>query len=123
MSTNLNVQMVKISVSDIERAVPFYRDVLGLNEDFVMAEYGWAQFSAGNLPVALYVPGKGGGNGTAGQADCLHFSTSDHEGFRAQLHKAGVNAELHKGDDDTAYYELRDPDGNTFKVMLSQAEG
>ncbi len=121
MSNLLDVKMVKIPVSDIEKAVPFYRDVLGLQEDFVVAEYGWAQFSAGNLPVALYVPGMGGGDGEAGKADCLHFSTSDEAGMRDQLTKAGVDPEthLHRGNDDTAFFELQDPDGNQFKIVLA----
>jgi len=124
MSTPITVQMVKIPVSEIERAVPFYRDTLGLKEDFIMAEYGWAQFSAGNLPIALYVPGMGGGTGTAGQADCLHFSVSDVDSFRARLVQADIDPDqhLHQGDDGMSYFELQDGDGNTFKVSLPQSE-
>lgn len=124
MSTILTVQMVKIPVSDIEVAVPFYRDVLGLKEEFVMAEYGWAQFSVGQMPIALYVPGMGGGNGVAGQADCLHFATADEDAVRANLVKAEIDPDkqLHQGDDGTRFFELQDPDGNQFKVMLPQTE-
>lgn len=124
MTVKLNVQMVKIPVSDIARAVPFYRDVLGLSEDFVMADYGWAQLRAGNLPIALYVPSMGGGNGAVGQTDFVHFITSHVEEFREQLHNANIDPDkhLHTGDDNSQYFELSDPDGNTFKIMLQMTE-
>jgi len=94
-----------------------------LSEDFVMAEYGWAQFSAGNLPVALYVPGMGGGTSAAGSVDCLHFATNDENAIRSRISDAGLNpdAHLHSGDDGSSYFELKDPDGNTFKIMLTKA--
>ena len=120
MAVQLAVNMVKIPVTDIEKAVPFYRDVLGLTEEFIVAEYGWAQFNAGEFPIALYVAGKGGGNGVAGQTDSLHFSTDDDEGLRAQLAAADINPDEHRhtGADGAVFYELQDPDGNTFKIML-----
>jgi catechol 2,3-dioxygenase-like lactoylglutathione lyase family enzyme len=124
MSDKIRVQMVKLPVSNIEKALPFYRDVLGLAEAFVVAEYGWAQLHAGAMPVALYVPGMGGGQGEAGKADCLHFAVADGAAFRAQLVAAGLEPEehLHRGADETSYYELRDPDGNLFKVFVQKAE-
>lgn len=120
MSIDMIVQMVKIPVADIERAALFYRDVLGLEEDFIVVAYGWAQFSAGNLPVALYVPGKGGGTGTPGQSDCLHLTTSDADAFRARLTAAEIDPDSHfyTGADHISYFELQDPDGNTIKIML-----
>ncbi|NDJ77060.1 MAG: VOC family protein [Chloroflexi bacterium] len=124
MPVEITLKMVKIPVSDVERAAPFYREVLGLREDFVVPEYGWAQFSAGDMPVALYVPGKGGGNGTAGATDSVHFCITQPDDFRQQLRAAGLDpdAHLHQGNDGTTFFELQDPDGNTFKVIVAQPE-
>src|SRR5258708_21837332 len=51
--------LIKIPVSDIQRSAAFYRQTLGFEQEFVAAEYGWAQFKAGELPLALYKPGMG----------------------------------------------------------------
>ncbi|MCA9915412.1 MAG: VOC family protein [Anaerolineae bacterium] len=120
MPTNITVQMVKIPVSDIDKAVPFYRDTLGLTEEFIVPEYGWAQFKAADVPLALYVPGMGGGNGKAGEADCLHLAITDADAFRVQLVAGGIEPDgcYHQGNDGSAYFEVQDPDGNTFKVMV-----
>ena len=124
MSVSIAVQIVKIPVSDIEKALVFYRDTLGLEEEFTAPEYGWAQLRSGNLPLALYVPGMGGGNSKAGETDCLHFAISDAEGFRSQLAKANIDPDRHQysGNDGTSYFELEDPDGNICKVMFSPAQ-
>lgn len=118
MSQEIVVQMVKMPVSDIDKAVAFYRDILGLSEDFVVAEYGWAQLSAGNLPIALYVPGMGGGKAEAGKADHLHLAVTDLDVFGHVLGQHNVQAQLHTGNDGTTFYELADPDGNVIKVGL-----
>jgi catechol 2,3-dioxygenase-like lactoylglutathione lyase family enzyme len=117
---SMRVQMVKIPVSSIDGAVPFYREVLGLREDFVMAEYGWAQVCADDMPIALYVPGMGGGNGVAGKCDSLHLATDDEAGLRERLTTANLDPDtyLHTGDDGSRFYDLQDPDGNTVKVMI-----
>lgn len=120
MTTELNVQLVKIPVSDIHQALEFYRDLLGLTPEFVVAEYGWAQLRTGNLPLALYVPGKGGGAGTPGAADSLHLALGDDAPLRQRLADAGmvVDQLLQRGNDGATFYELTDPDGNRLKIMV-----
>ncbi len=119
MST-ISVQMVKIPVDDVGVSVPFYRDVIGLSEDFVMAEYGWAQLSAGNLPIALYQPNKGGGQGKPGVFDSLHFATDNLDPIMKRLKENGVDTSdmPFTGDDGSLSIDLDDPDGNRIKVML-----
>ena len=120
MTTELVVQLVKIPVSDIDRALGFYRDILGLTPEFVMARYGWAQLRAGNLPLALYVPGMGGGAGEPGSADCLHFAVADDAPLRQRLATGGAPVPPpQRGDDGSVFYELADPDGNRFKTFIS----
>lgn len=70
---SVQLSLVKIPVSSVETAVPYYRDVLGLEEQFSVPEYGWAQFLVGEFPIALYEPGPGGG-GSSGECDSVHFS-------------------------------------------------
>jgi predicted enzyme related to lactoylglutathione lyase len=125
MSTNntIALHMVKIPVSDVSTAVGFYRDVIGLSEDFVVTEYGWAQLSAGDFPIALYESGKGGGKGVVGGCDSLHFRLNDLSAITQRLTDAGFSESdiLHQGNDGSTFLEINDPDGNTIKVMLVTA--
>jgi len=116
----MKLLMVKIPVSDIDKVVPFYRDVLGLKEEFIAPQYGWAQFSMGDIPLALYVSGQGGGNGVVGACDSVHLVADDANSFRQRLVDASIDADtfLHTGNDGTVFYELKDPDGNTIKVFI-----
>ena len=56
------INVVSISVTDLDRARAFYRDALGLGEPvYDLPEVGWIEFStgsnAGNLSVTLAEPG------------------------------------------------------------------
>ena len=96
--------------------------MLGLESEFIAAEYGWAQLKASNLPIALYEPNKGGGVGIAGSCDSLHLSVTDLEPIRQRLSENEVDPDAvqHTGNDGTIYLELNDPDDNTVKVFLQQ---
>lgn len=120
MSEMPSMILLKIPVRDVTTASTFYRDVVGLEQDFVAAEYGWAQFNASNLPIALYEPGKGGGVGTAGDCDSLHLGVADPDPVRQRLRDNGINpGDVEQaGNDGTVYLELQDPDGNTIKIFL-----
>ena len=71
---NCQLGLVKIPVSDVQLCAGFYRDVLGFTEEFVMAEYGWAQMQAGNLPIAVNKPGMDGGDANVGGSTGFHLS-------------------------------------------------
>ena len=116
---SLDISLVKIPVSNVEAAAPFYRDVLGLAQEFVVGDFGWAQFSAGNLQLALYEPTKGDGATPAGTSDHIHFCTFDAEGFKDRLRDAGMTPldYIQKSADGTVFFELRDPDGNVFRIF------
>lgn len=116
---SLSLQMLKIPVSDIEKSVLFYRDVLGFKEEFVAEQYGWAQFSIGDLPLALYVPGLGGGNGQVGGSVGFHFKTDDLETLYADYQAKGANIPdgIFQGNDGSAGIDVYDPDGNIIKIM------
>lgn len=108
---------VKVPVSDVTRAAAFYRDGLGLTEDFVVAEYGWAQLSTATVPICLYVPGKGGGAREPGGDTGIQLRVADAAVMHARLSgDDGVDGELSTGDDGTVTFMARDPDGNLVQV-------
>ena len=111
--------MLKIPVNDVEQAADFYRDVLGFKQEFVVPEYGWAQFTIGELPLGLYVPGKRGGNRSPGGSIDFQLLTDDLEALHQRCVAAG--AETGEGivtsNDGLAFFEVSDPDGNILKII------
>ena len=120
---SVQLSLVKIPVSNIDTAVPYYRDVLGLEEQFFVPDYGWAQFLVGDFPIALYEPGEGGG-GSSGQCDSIHFSVADIEATHHLL--LTRNADIPRGveiaADGMLFFELYDIDGNVIKVLQAQKQ-
>jgi len=120
MDESYEIQLIKVPVSDIEASSRFYVENLGFEAQFVVAEYGWAQLSAGGVPFALYRPGMGGGDGAPGGGVDFHLSLPE-EAFTAraqQLLEAGhlVEDEIHTADDGGTFMDVRDPDGNIIKI-------
>ena len=118
-SIEFSISLLKIPVSDIARSATFYRDSLGFEEMFVVPEYGWAQLKSGNLQLALYKPGMGGGDRSLGGTVDFHLEVADLERYLAHLISKGTNAGtgIQKGDDGTQFVEVTDPDGNVLKIM------
>ncbi|MEM6586670.1 MAG: VOC family protein [Pseudomonadota bacterium] len=112
----LGIALIKIPVDDLARSQPFY-EALGLTFVFVSDEWGWAQSEGTSPPVALYVPGKGGGSGTPGGEIGIHFSHSDLEALAEQVGAAGGAAEIATNADGTRSLECRDPAGNLVRIM------
>ncbi len=114
-----SVLLVKIPVTDVARAAAFYREGLGLKEEFAAPEYGWAQYGTGGVPLCLYVPGKGGGNGVPGHCDSVNLVVKDaaryHDEVAARW-KGPVGAVMKTGDGGVMF-EVRDPDGNVIRVV------
>jgi len=124
--TGYQLALLKIPVSDIQRSATFYRDALGFRQEFVSPQYGWAQLAAGDVPVALYRPGMGGGDGHIGGSTGFHLSlpAPRFDTLAAALLVQGVLVEgrVHHGDDGTVFLDVRDPDGNTLKIMRNAEE-
>jgi len=102
-------------VADMDRAVAFYRDVLGLTLVRRDGE-SWALFDAGGRRFALH----GAGEGDAVQAGgaTAVFSVNDLDSARAILADRGVPS-AHEGDVEgyARFAAFRDPDGNTFQLI------
>jgi len=118
-NSNVSVGLVKIPVGDFERATAWYREGLGLEEQFAVPEYGWAQYATGNLPLCLYAEGMGGGAGTPGGDAGIHLAVSDPAALHARLAERGLSGlgELHTSDEGTTFFEVTDPEGNLLKVV------
>jgi len=115
--------LLKIPVSDIAASARFYRDGIGFEQEFIVEEYGWAQFKAGDLSVALYKPGMGGGNRTPGGSVDFHLATSDLHQLQERLKRCDPNLKIgiFKNDDGSETLEFSDPDGNELKIGKVQA--
>ncbi len=114
------LSLLKIPVSDPQRSAEFYRDTLGMRPGFVAEEYGWVQLQAGDLPLALYKPGMGGGEGQPGGGAGFHLSLAP-QGFDSLAddlleRDVLVDAQVHRGDDGTTFMDVRDLDGNILKI-------
>ena len=96
-------------VSDLERAVAFYRDVLGLRPTEVRTDF-WAEFEVAGATFGI---GSFPQAGTPGTAQSLTFEVADLDGYRKTLTERGVEAgEPHQ----LQFCRIRmvkDPDGNS----------
>jgi predicted enzyme related to lactoylglutathione lyase len=108
-------------VSDMDRAVSFYRDVLGLK--LLRQENAtWAEFDAGGRRLALHSAGEGqpvgGGGATA------VFAVKDLNRAKAELSSRGVTF-AHEGDVEgyARFASFLDPEGNTVQLIEYAASG
>ena len=121
--SSYKLSLLKIPVSDIARSAAFYTKALKWEPQFVADEYGWAQLDAGGLPVALYKPGMGGGDGKPGGSTGFHLAVppAAFDTLAADLLGKGVLVDnrVQHGDDGTTFVQLRDPDGNVLNIGRS----
>jgi catechol 2,3-dioxygenase-like lactoylglutathione lyase family enzyme len=117
--------LLKVPVTNLQRSVTFYRDELGFEPQFVVEEFGWAQLVAQELPLALYVPGQGGGSSRVGGSTGFHLllSPTAFDSLATSLQRKGmlVTGQVQTGADDTRFIEVSDPDGNVIKIMRMPA--
>ena len=107
-----------LEVSDFGRSLAWYRDVLGFEVVFELADWGWAQLQS---PVKGLLVGIGQSEEVkAGGGATLTFTVDDIDAARAHLEGEGV-----RFDGDTSQVEdmvrlatFYDPDGNA--LMLAQ---
>jgi len=102
-------------VTDMDRAIRFYRDALGLD---LLRRDGdeWAEFETGSARLALHARGQGHAAG-AGGATAV-FQVDDLDAAKSTLGSRGVSfgheAEV-KGF--ARFASFNDPDGNTLQVI------
>jgi len=101
-------------VGDMERAVAFYRDGLGLTLR-MRHEDTWAEFEAGAIRIGLH----GNGNGDASRGGTAVFAVEDLDLAKAALEARGVVFDEHLGEVPgyARYASFRDPDGNAMQLI------
>ena len=113
------IGQVAITVSDVEMAVAYYRDVLGLSFLFG-AGPNLAFLSDGSIRIMLSTPQ---GSGTVGANSVLYFKVSDIEATHTAMVERGSASErppqlaAKMPDHDLWIGFLRDPDGNLVGLM------
>jgi catechol 2,3-dioxygenase-like lactoylglutathione lyase family enzyme len=103
-------------VSDLPRALAFYRDVLGLEPDGLSSDY-WVEFGVDGATFGI-------GNfeqvGKPGSAQSLALEVADLPAFRAALAGRGVEASEPHELAACWISVVNDPDGN--RIFLHQAK-
>jgi catechol 2,3-dioxygenase-like lactoylglutathione lyase family enzyme len=122
-STITKVGVVCIPVSDQDRALAFYVDVLGLEKraDVPFGNgYRWVEVApaGGDARIAIVPPpeGKPTGNMETG----IGLETPDIDAVHAALKERGADVDdevSRMGDPVPPLFWLRDPDGNTLMVV------
>ena len=106
---------VYYQTSDIEKAIEFYRDILGLELYGYFEEVKWAEFNAGNATFAINDPSGFDPNAkaqTGGAA--VAFSVEGLEAFVEQLQAKGVTVTVPPNETPVCRFAcISDPDGNS----------
>lgn len=114
-----SIGQIAITVSDVEKALGFYRDVLGLPFLFSPSP-DLAFLRAGDVRVMLSTPQ---GAGKVGANSILYFKTSDIEKIHAEMIARGALNErspqlaAKMPDHELWLSFIRDPDGNLVGLM------
>ena len=116
------IQQIAITVSDVSKALPFYRDVLGLTFLFSPAPT-LAFLSAGSVRIMLSTPQ---GAGTVGHNSILYFKVHDIEETHRVLEERGVHFETKPilvapmPTHDLWMAEFRDSENNVLALMCEK---
>ncbi len=110
------VDFVPVPTRDLERAVSFYGDTLGLRRSVYMPERNFAEFETGNLTLSVIVPERMGiPYSTNGNAVALHVD--DVGAARTELEGKGVAFEGDTFDTGVCHMAFfADPDGNALML-------
>ncbi|HTL53335.1 MAG TPA: glyoxalase superfamily protein [Planctomycetota bacterium] len=118
-----SIGLIKIPVTDLARAVVFYRDVIGMEVEDLAEEYGWAHLLAGTIGLGLYVPGHGAGDRKPGGTVDFQIEVDDVRRLfdRLRSRRALIPEGVFQSDDGTYCMELIDPDGNILTITQRPA--
>lgn len=116
------VRQIALTVSNVEQALSFYRDAVGLTFLF-SAGPNLAFLDIGGVRLMLAPPE---GDFKAGASSVIYFKVADIEAAHAEMTSRGVKfgSEPHfiapMPDHDLWLAEFRDPDGNVLALMCEK---
>ena len=118
----LHLGYVNIFVSDLDRAVTFYRDTLGLDLNMADADFGYASFQAGTVGFACAVAGTDQQE-LIGRHTGVGFIVDDLDATYAELSAKGVAFSMPPERQPWGGYLalFEDPDGNIFYLDPGQS--
>lgn len=115
MSLITGVDFVCLPVTDLDRAVAFYTEVLGLPERARWGSRKAVEVQAGNLTLVLWDPEDFGMQRHGSGPVALH--TDDYEAAKAALEAAGVTFLTDTIDSGVCFQGIfQDPDGNPLTL-------
>jgi predicted enzyme related to lactoylglutathione lyase len=122
--TITHASFVTLPVSDQDRALRFYRDVLGLTvtADRDMPQGRWLQVAPEGARTVFTLSGPGMGDFEPGSARGIMLVTTDVDADCARLAAAGIPVQ---GPDELPWGRMAsfaDPDGNGL-MLLTEKEG
>lgn len=112
-----HIAMIKVPVTDIDRAAAFYGRMLDLEPAVLAPEFGWAHFEAEALTLAVYIPGMGNGDRAPGGSVDFSLAAVDLAPIQERMAELVPGAEVRRNDDGSVSLELTDADGNVVTIM------
>jgi predicted enzyme related to lactoylglutathione lyase len=110
------VDFVPVPTHDLERAVAFYGETLGLPRSVYRPERGFAEFETGNLTLSVISPEQMG-IPYERSANAIALHVEDMESARAALEQAGVAFQGETFDTGVCHMAFfADPDGNALML-------
>ncbi|MET8830089.1 VOC family protein [Streptomyces sp. NPDC004610] len=119
-----HTSFITLPVTDQDRALRFYRDVLGfeVTADLQMPPGRWLQVAPRGAQTVFTLSGPGMGGFEPGSARGIMLVTTDVDTDCARLTEAGVAVEGPEEQPWGRMASFRDPDGNAL-MLLTEADG
>jgi predicted enzyme related to lactoylglutathione lyase len=111
------INVVYLYVSDMERSLAFYRDLLGIPLE---GDGDWQEARLGETRFALHLAHEGVGELSAGTIH-LNLEVADVDNAAERLRAAGIEVQETMRDEWGAAVEIVDPDG--YRLYLFQPPG
>jgi predicted enzyme related to lactoylglutathione lyase len=108
------INVVYLYVSDIERSLAFYRDLLGIALE---GDGDWQEARLGETRFALHLAHEGVGELSAGTVH-VDFEVADIDSAAERLRAAGIEVKETMRDEWGSAVEIADPDG--YRLYLFQ---
>jgi len=111
----MEIAYINIFVSDLDKAVNFYQQALGLNLLTADPDFGYAAFEAGVIKLGLAVPGPDQQQLIGGHSG-IGLAVADLDSSYRSLLEVGVRFSMEPTRQPWGGYMamLEDPDGNSF---------